>query len=83
MTAYVTSPAEPKEIDEKLSMELRHAPPTRASRGAPAGDAWCDNCAYYLENTADISYCWHPKLRILVGADWSCAWWESGSEAQQ
>jgi len=31
---------------------------------------------YYLENTADISYCWHPKLRILVGGTWWCQWWE-------
>ena len=31
---------------------------------------------YYLENTADVSYCWHPKLRILVGENWWCQWWE-------
>ena len=36
----------------------------------------CENCLYYLEPTADISYCWHQKLRILVGADWWCQWWE-------
>ena len=44
--------------------------------GHPSGNEKCDNCLYYLENTADISYCWHPKLRILVGADWWCQWWE-------
>jgi len=26
--------------------------------------------------TADISYCWHQKLRILVGAEWWCQWWD-------
>ena len=31
---------------------------------------------YYLENTAEISYCWHPKVRILVGENWWCQWWE-------
>jgi hypothetical protein len=25
---------------------------------------------------AKISYCWHPKLRILVGGPWWCQWWE-------
>ena len=24
-----------------------------------------------------ISYCWHPKLRILVGAEWWCQWWDA------
>jgi hypothetical protein len=24
----------------------------------------------------DISYCWHPKRRILVGGAWWCQWWE-------
>ena len=76
MTDYVISPAEPKEIDEKLSVELRHLSTEAGLRGTPSGDARCENCIYYLENTADISYCWHPKLRILVGADWSCAWWD-------
>ena len=23
-----------------------------------------------------IAYCWHPKLRILVGGSWWCQWWE-------
>ena len=76
MSDQVISPPEPQEIDEKLSIELRHLSNDAGLRGAPSGDARCENCVYYLENTADISYCWHPKLRILVGADWSCAWWE-------
>ena len=37
----------------------------------------CDGCIYYLEPTAELSYCWHPKLRILVGAAWWCQWWEA------
>jgi hypothetical protein len=36
----------------------------------------CDNCLYYLDTTEEISYCWHQQLRILVGADWWCQWWE-------
>ena len=45
-------------------------------RGHPSGEEQCENCLYYLENTAEISYCWHQKLRILVGANWWCQWWE-------
>jgi uncharacterized protein YbjT (DUF2867 family) len=46
-------------------------------RSSPSGDEQCENCRYYFNNSADISYCWHPKLRILVGAQWWCTWWES------
>jgi len=66
---YEIPAPEPKEIDEKLSMELRHLASNAVLKGSPSGDERCDNCLYYLENTADISYCWHQKLRILVGAD--------------
>ena len=30
----------------------------------------------YIEPDQKISYCWHPKLRILVGGQWWCQWWE-------
>ena len=68
MSDYVIPPPEPKEIDEKLSMELRILSDNAVLKGHPSGDERCDNCLYYLEPTADISYCWHLKLRILVGA---------------
>ena len=76
MADYVIPEPEPKEIDEKLSIELRHLSENAVLKGAPSGDEKCENCLYYLENTALISYCWHPKLRILVGAEWWCQWWE-------
>jgi hypothetical protein len=69
-----------KEIDETRSMELRHVSTNAMLRGRPSGDEQCGNRRYHLENTADLSYCWHPKLRILVGAHWWCQWLESGSE---
>ena len=68
MADYVIPDPEPKEIDEKLSIELRHLSENAVLRGNPSGEEQCENCLYYLENTAEISYCWHPKLRILVGA---------------
>ncbi len=38
------------------------------------GKEQCDNCLYYLDPDDDISYCWHPTLRILVGGQWWCRW---------
>ena len=67
MADYVIPDPEPKEIDEKLSIELRHLSENAVLHGHPSDDEQCENCLYYLENTAEISYCWHPKLRILVG----------------
>ena len=77
MSDYEIPPPEPKEVDEKISLELRHLADNAVLKGKPYGDnEKCDGCLYYLEPTADISYCWHPKLRILVGADWWCQWYE-------
>jgi hypothetical protein len=78
MSGDAMAPPAPKQIDETRSMELRHLSTNAGLRSRPAGDAQCENCVYYLENTADLSYCWHPKLRILVGANWWCQWWEKG-----
>ncbi len=82
MTDYVIPDPEPKEIDEKLAIELRHLADNAVLKATPQqGDEHCGNCLYYLEDTADISYCWHPKLRILVGSQWWCQWWEKLSDA--
>ena len=77
MADYVIPDPEPKEIDEKLAIQLRHLADNAVLKGQPQGDERCENCLYYLENTAEVSYCWHPKLRILVGAQWWCQWWEA------
>jgi len=80
MTGDAIAAPEPKEIDETRSMELRYLSTNAMLRGRPSGEEQCENCIYYLEDTADVSYCWHPKLRILVGAAWWCQWWEPASE---
>ena len=77
MSDYVIPEPEPKEIDEKLAMELRILSSNAVLRGSPSGEERCDGCRYYLEPTAELSYCWHPKLRILVGDAWWCQWWEA------
>jgi hypothetical protein len=67
---------EPKEIDEKNALLLRHLAEDATLKGQPYGEERCDNCLFYLEHDAKIAYCWHPKLRILVGGNWWCQWWE-------
>ena len=71
---------EPKEIDEKISLQLRQLADDAVLRGYPSDDERCDNCSYYMEPEKKISYCWHMKLRILVGADWWCQWWDAIEE---
>ena len=71
---------QPKEIDEKLMKELKHLAEDAVLRGQPSGEERCDNCMYYAEPDQKLAYCWHPKLRILVGGPWWCQWWEAIQE---
>lgn len=80
MSADSLPTPEPKEIDEKKALELRHMIEDNVLKGVPYGDEKCDNCLYYLAPDEKLAYCWHPKLRILVGGDWWCQWWEKIAE---
>jgi hypothetical protein len=66
----------PKPIDEQKAMEARHIIEDCVLRAVPYGDERCSNCLFYLNPDDELSYCWHPKLRILVGTTWWCQWWE-------
>jgi hypothetical protein len=74
---------EPTALDEERNQELMHLAKDAVLRGKPNGDEKCANCLYYLDASEGISYCWHPKLRVLVGADWWCQWWEEIPEEMQ
>ena len=76
MSDYVIPPPEPKPIDEKNWLELKDKLERATLKGKPMGEERCDNCLSYHEPEKKLAYCWHPKLRILVGADWWCQWWE-------
>ena len=79
--SYEDIPApEPKEIDEQNWVVLGHLIDNEVLRGNPQGDERCDNCLYYMDESKDISYCWHPRVRILVGDRWWCQWWEPIAE---
>src|SRR5882757_9428062 len=69
---YEIGAPEPKPIDEELSVKLGHLAEDAILRGKPNGDERCDNCVFYLDTDKDITYCWHPKLRVLVGNSWWC-----------
>lgn len=66
MTDYVIPDPEPKEIDEKLSLELRYLAQNAVLKGKPSGDEKCETCVYYLENTADLSYCWRNSQELWM-----------------
>ena len=80
MSDYEIPPPEPKEIDSVKWLEWKDVLDRATLKGHPMNQAGteerCDNCLYYLDATEEISYCWHQQLRILVGADWWCQWWE-------
>lgn len=76
MSAPAQPAPEPTELDEARHHELQILAEDAVLRGHPRSDEKCQNCLYYLDVDSDISYCWHPKLRILVGGEWWCQWWE-------
>ena len=76
MTDYEIPKPEPKEIDEKNWLQLKDLMERAVLKPVPYNDERCDNCLYYMNPDEKIRYCWHPKLRILVGAVWWCQWWE-------
>jgi hypothetical protein len=71
---------EPKEIDSQKWLEWKDLMDRAILRAHPLeefGKTYrCDNCLFYLDPDDELSYCWHPNLRILVGSDWWCQWWE-------
>lgn len=80
MTDYEIPKPEPKEIDEKKWLEWKNVMDRAILRAHPLEEFGkvqrCDNCLFYLDPDSELTYCWHPELRILVGADWWCQWWE-------
>ncbi len=80
MSDYEIPKPEPKEIDEKNWLELQHFIERAVLRGQPNGEEQCNNCMYYLDPDNSLSYCWHPQIRILVGEQWWCQWWEKIEE---
>ena len=64
------------DVDEVRFAEAQRVAKVAALRGTPLDDDHCRSCFYYLDPTADLAFCCHEKLQILVGADWWCHYWE-------
>jgi len=39
----------------------------------------CGNCRYYNEMKAEIGYCSHEQVDMVVGEPWWCTFWEEGT----
>lgn len=77
VSEYEIPTPEPKEIDEKNWLQFKDLMMRAVLKGQPYAAEKCGNCLYYLDTDDSISYCWHPQLRILVGTEWWCQWWEA------
>jgi hypothetical protein len=64
------------EVDEVRFAQVQHLLKVSALRGEPLDDDSCANCLYFLEPDDPLSFCWHEKLQVLVGAGWWCHFWE-------
>ena len=74
---YTIPEPEPKEIDEQTLHGARpHGGHSTSSVGIPQATSGATTAATTSTTTKDLSYCWHPKVRILVGGNWWCQWWE-------
>ena len=68
------------EVDEARFQQAQRALKISALQASPSDDDRCGNCFYFLEPGGDLSFCWHEKLQILVGADWWCHYWEMADQ---
>jgi hypothetical protein len=76
MTESAGDLPEPTAVDEEKARELQHLVEDAVLKPRPYGDEKCRVCLYYLDTDQEFSYCWHPKIRILVSGEWWCQWWE-------
>ena len=63
-------------VDEVRFEQTQRTVKVSALRGRPLEGDSCASCLYFLEPGADLSFCWHDKLQMLVDAGWWCHFWE-------
>ena len=68
------------EVDEVRFEATQRLVRVAALRGSPLDGDRCAGCYYYLDPDADLAFCWHEKLQVLVGAEWWCHFWEMAEE---
>jgi hypothetical protein len=67
---------------EKEGMMLMHRMEDAILQSTPNDAERCKDCKWFL-GFSDIGYCWHQKIRMLVGPEWWCQWWETEKEADE
>ncbi len=67
---------------EQEAMLLMHRQEDAILEAHPHDDERCKECKWYL-GFGDIAYCWHQKIRMLVGYDWWCQWFETEEESEE
>jgi hypothetical protein len=76
-------PDQPTEEERKTGMLLKYDKvEDQQWVNEPKFGEKCDDCLFYLSPDESVSYCWHPKLRVGVGADHWCQWWEPAPETE-
>jgi hypothetical protein len=68
------------EVDEARFQQAQRARKISALQASPSDGDCCGNCLYFLEPDGELSFCWHEKLQILVGANWWCHYWEMADQ---
>jgi hypothetical protein len=67
---------------EQEGMMLMHRMEDAILQAQPNDGERCKECKWYL-GFDDIAYCWHQKIRMLVGYDWWCQWFETEEESEE
>lgn len=67
---------------EREGMMLMHRKDDAILQAQPSDGERCKECKWYL-GFDDIAYCWHQKIRMLVGQDWWCQWFETEEETEE
>ena len=67
---------------EKEGMLLMHRAEDAIMDEHPHDGEKCKDCKWYL-GFSGIAYCWHQKVRMLVGSEWWCQWFETAEESEE
>lgn len=74
---------EPGERDQARAAQLRQEKVVEEQWvTTPRSGERCNDCLFFLNPDESVSYCWHPELRVIVGADHWCQHWEAAPATQ-
>lgn len=67
---------------EREGMMLMHRAEDALLDHQPHEGEKCKDCKWYV-GFDGVAYCWHQKIRMLVGPDWWCQWFETEEESEE